>query len=90
MPVRKSLIGRAARTAGRTALIAGTAAKVSSAVARSGPGSSAVPAPKQAAPSGDNTLDDKMARLKDLEGLRKAGTLSQSEFDKLKAEILSG
>lgn len=89
MPVRKSLIGRAARTAGRTALIAGTAAKVSGAVARSA-GSGAVPAPKQAAPSGDNTLDDKMARLKDLEGLRKAGTLSQSEFDKLKAEILSG
>jgi hypothetical protein len=88
---RPSLIGRAAHTAARTAVIAGTATAVSSKVAAR-QGTSAQPsapaAPVAAATAGG--LDDHaIARLQKLAELHSAGVLTAEEFAEQKARILA-
>jgi hypothetical protein len=81
------LLGRAAQTAARTALIAGTATAVSNKVA----GRQAEPAPPTAAPepaaSGSLSLDA-MEQLKKLSELHAAGILTDEEFATQKGRIL--
>lgn len=91
---RPSLIGRAAHTAARTAVIAGTATAVSNKVAaRQGAGAAAAaspavaPPPPPAAPTG---LDDAaMGRLQKLAELHQGGILTDAEFAEQKARILA-
>lgn len=87
---RPSLIGSAARTAGRTAIIAGTATAVVGAM--SGPKQrSAQPAAAQPAPAAPTVLtDDKVTQLQKLAELQQTGVLSDEEFANLKAQILAG
>lgn len=89
---RPSLIGSAARTAGRTAVIVGTAN------AMSGPRGGAAPAPAAAAPvetmaapapAPAGLTDDAIAKLKQLADLKTAGVLTDAEFDEQKARILA-
>ena len=83
---RPSLIGRAAHTAARTAVIAGTATAVSNKVAsrQSAPAAAAAPAPP---PAGLN--DDAIERLQKLAELHKAGILTEAEFADQKARLLA-
>lgn len=86
---RPSLLGRAAQTAARTAIIAGTATAVSGKVAgRQAPaGAPAEPAaPVAAAPAG--LSEDAMAQLQKLAELRASGILTEEEFATQKARIL--
>jgi hypothetical protein len=88
---RPSLIGSAARTAGRTAIIAGTATAVVGAM--SGPKQrSAQPAVAQPAPAAPTPVltDDKVTQLQKLAELQQTGVLSDEEFANLKAQILAG
>jgi hypothetical protein len=89
---RPSLIGSAARTAGRTAVIVGTANAVSGAqhkrAAAATPATAAAAAEAPAAPAGLG--DDAIARLKQLAELHQAGILSDAEFAEQKARILAG
>jgi hypothetical protein len=95
---RPSLIGRAAQTAARTAVIAGTATAVSNRVSRrqaerwgqqegaeyaEAPPPEAPPAP---AAAGDSTID----QLKELGELKAQGILTEEEFAAQKAKILAG
>ena len=96
---RPSLIGRAATTAARTAVIAGTATAVSGKVAaRQGastapaaaaavPPAPAVTAATTAAPGG--LTDDAIARLQKLAELHSAGILTAEEFAEQKARLLA-
>jgi hypothetical protein len=87
---RPSLIGSAARTAGRTAIIAGTATVVVGAM--SGPKQrSAQPAAAQPAPAAPTPVltDDKVTQLQKLAELQQTGVLSDEEFANLKAQILA-
>ncbi|MFN7177082.1 MAG: SHOCT domain-containing protein [Thermaurantiacus sp.] len=87
---RPSVIGSAARTAGRTAVIVGTANAVTQKQA-SGAGAS-VPQPTppvDSAPAG-MTMDQKLEQLKKLGELRDAGILSDAEFELKKHAVLSG
>jgi Short C-terminal domain len=83
---RPSLIGRAAHTAARTAVIAGTATAVSNKVAsrQSAPAAAAAPAPPPAGLS-----DDAIERLQKLAELHKAGILTEAEFADQKARLLA-
>jgi hypothetical protein len=89
---RPSLIGRAATTAARTAVIAGTATAVSGKVAARQAGAPApaaampVAAMPAAAPAG--LTDESIARLTQLADLHKAGVLTDAEFAEQKARIL--
>ncbi len=96
---RPSLIGRAAQTAARTAVIAGTATAVSGKVAARQAGSQpAMPeppapvtppeAPAPAAPGG-GLSDDAIARLQKLAELHSAGVLTAEEFATQKARLLA-
>lgn len=86
---RPSLIGRAAQTAARTAVIAGTATAVSGRVAgRQGAGAAPQPAPAAPAPAAGLT-DDAIARLKQLSELHAAGILTEAEFAEQKARLLA-
>ncbi|MFO1208571.1 MAG: SHOCT domain-containing protein [Amaricoccus sp.] len=92
---RPSLIGRAAQTAARTAVIAGTATAVSGKVAarQGAPAAPAVP-PAAAAPQAPATApaamsDDAIARLKQLADLHQAGVLTAEEFAEQKARLLA-
>jgi len=85
----RRLIGRAAHTAARTALIAGTATAVSGAIANRrtepAPGQDAAPAANAAPEAATaNTLD----QLKTLGELRAQGVLTEEEFAAQKARIL--
>ena len=87
---RPSLIGRAAQTAARTAVIAGTATAVSGRVA----GRQMAPAAPQTAaaePAAAATglTDESIARLKQLAELHAAGILTEAEFAEQKARLLA-
>ena len=95
---RPSLIGRAARTAARTAVIAGTATAVSGKVAArqaagaapAAPEAPAPAAPPAAAPAPAGGLtDDAIARLQKLAELHGAGILTAEEFAEQKARLLA-
>ena len=90
---RPSILGSAVRTAGRTAIIAGTATAVSGKVAakQAGgapppPASEPPPAAAAAAPSG--LTSEAMEQLKKLAELHQAGILTDDEFATQKARIL--
>ena len=91
---RPSLIGRAAQTAARTAVIAGTATAVSGKVAtrQGAPAAPAIP-PAPAAPQAPTApaamSDDAIARLKQLADLHQAGVLTAEEFAEQKARLLA-
>jgi hypothetical protein len=80
-----SLIGRAAQTAARTAIIAGTATAVAGRVAgrQSDPAGSVEPE----APA--VLSDEAIEQLRKLAELRTAGILTEDEFASQKARILS-
>jgi hypothetical protein len=96
---RPSLIGSAARTAGRTAVVVKTAnamnardaqkqaARASAAAPAAPAATPATAAP--AAPAGGLT-EDSIARLQQLGDLHKSGILSDAEFAEAKARILAG
>lgn len=95
---RPSLIGRAAHTAARTAVIAGTATAVSNRVAggRAAPTATPpAPAPEAAAATaaapaaGTAMTDDRLALLKQLADLHSAGVLTAEEFAEQKARLLA-
>ena len=89
------------RGVARTAAVAGTATAVSNRVSRRQAGKWAAqdqqaapppqeyqqPAPPPAAPAAPS-MDDKIAQLKELAGLKDAGILSEAEFEAQKAKIL--
>lgn len=80
-----SLVGRAAQTAARTAIIAGTATAVAGRVAGRQPGQ-AETAPEPTAAAG--LSDEAMEQLKKLAELHAAGVLTEEEFATQKARIL--
>lgn len=88
---RPSLIGRAAHTAARTAVIAGTANVVTSRQAgrqASRPPVAAPQAPEPAAAA--RPLDEAgIAQLRQLAELHQAGILSDAEFETQKARLLA-
>lgn len=86
---RPSLIGRAAHTAARTALITKTATAVAgrSAAAQAAPAAPAAPVVTAAPPAGLN--DEAIARLKQLAELHAAGILTEAEFAEQKARLLA-
>ncbi|MFO1141141.1 MAG: SHOCT domain-containing protein [Amaricoccus sp.] len=92
---RPSLIGRAAQTAARTAVIAGTATAVSGKVAArqaapAAPTAPAAPAAPQAPATAPAAMsDDSIARLKQLAELHQAGVLTAEEFAEQKARLLA-
>ena len=81
------LLGRAAQTAARTALIAGTATVVSNKVAGR-PGEPAPPAPEPEPPAAAGLSVDAMEQLKKLSELHASGILTDEEFATQKARIL--
>lgn len=89
---RPSILGSAVRTAGRTAIIAGTATAVSNKVAAKQAGAAAPPPaavaepPAPAAPAG--LTAEAMEQLKKLAELHQAGILTDEEFATQKARIL--
>ncbi|MBC7520541.1 MAG: SHOCT domain-containing protein [Sandarakinorhabdus sp.] len=86
---RPSLIGAAARTAGRTAVIVGTANAMSR--PRGGPAEQAAPEPvAAAAPAAGGLSAEAIGRLRELAELNQAGILSDAEFAEQKARILNG
>ncbi len=90
---RPGLIGRAAHTAARTAVIAGTATAVSGRVAgrqAAAPETpSAAPVPEAVAVAHAAMDDDAIARLQKLAELHKAGILTAEEFAEQKARLLA-
>jgi len=87
---RPSILGSAVRTAGRTAIIAGTATAVSGKVAAK-QAAGAVPPPggapvEAAAPAGLSS--EAMEQLKKLADLHQSGILTDEEFATQKARIL--
>lgn len=91
---RPSLIGRAAHTAARTALITKTATAVAgrSASAPAAPAPAPVTAPLTAAPAAAapaGLTDDAIARLKQLAELHAGGILTDDEFAAQKARLLA-
>lgn len=88
------------RGVARTAVVAGTATAVSNRVSRrqagrwaaqeqqQAPEQYAAPPPPPAAPAVD--MDDKLAQLKELGGLKDAGVLNEYEFEQQKNRILNG
>jgi hypothetical protein len=86
---RPSILGQAVRTAGRTAVIAGTATAVSGKVAAKRAGAAAPPAgtaPSTSEPAGLSI--EAMEQLKKLAELHKSGILTDDEFATQKARIL--
>ena len=86
---RPSLIGRAAHTAARTAVIAGTATAVSNKVAARQGAAAAVPATPVASAAPAGLDDDAIERLQKLAELHKAGILTDAEFAEQKARLLA-
>jgi hypothetical protein len=87
---RPSLIGSAARTAGKTAVVVGTANAMTKprGPAAAAPQAAPMAPPPPAAPAG--LTDEAIARLKQLADLHQAGVLSEAEFTEQKARILNG
>jgi Short C-terminal domain len=94
MARRPSILGSAVRTAGRTAVIAGTATAVSNKVAARQAGAGAPPAqpasaePGPVAPAIGGITEEALQRLSKLAELHKAGILTDEEFATQKARIL--
>lgn len=96
---RPGLIGRAAQTAARTAVISATATAVSGKVAakqtgRAATASQAAAAPQAAAsevpaPAAGGLSDEAIARLQKLAELHAAGILTAEEFAEQKARLLA-
>ena len=89
MKRRPSILGSAVRTAGRTAIIAGTATAVSNKVAAKQAGAAPPSSPAvdaTATPAG--ITGEAMEQLKKLAELHKAGILTDEEFATQKARIL--
>jgi hypothetical protein len=90
------LLGSAARTAGRTAVIAGTATAVAGSVAQKQQAKAVAaqaspdtpPAPP--APAAAGVSDDTLAKLKALGELKDSGVLTEEEFSVEKAKLLGG
>lgn len=90
-----SLVGRTAKTVGRTAVIAGTATAVSNkvagrqaaAAAPGAPGAPAAPA-AAAAPEPSGLSPEAIAQLKSIAELHASGVLTDEEFATQKARIL--
>ena len=91
---RPSLIGSVARsaaqTAGRTAVVVGTANAMSRRGAAAAPAAAAEPAPAPAPAPAGGLNDDAIARLKQLAELHAAGVLTDAEFAEQKARLLAG
>ncbi len=90
---RPSLIGSAARTAGRTAVVVKTANAMNArdAQKQATRASAAAPAATDATPAPTGRLtDDSIARLQQLGDLHKSGVLTDTEFAEAKARILNG
>ena len=92
---RPSLIGSAARTAGRTAVVVGTANAMSrprGGAAAAEPMPAAVePMPVAApAPAAGGLDADAISRLKQLAELHGAGVLTDAEFAEQKTRLLAG
>lgn len=86
---RPSLIGSAARTAGRTAVVVGTANAMTRPRGGGGTAPDVAPAEAPAAtPSGLSS--EAIEKLKELAGLQAAGILTEAEFAEQKARILAG
>lgn len=90
---RPSLIGRAAKTAGRTAIIAGTATAVSGKVAAKQMAAAQAKAgaaerPEPAAASA-GLSDEAIVRLRQLAELHQAGILTEEEFAEQKSRLLA-
>lgn len=79
---RPSLIGAAARTSARTAIIVGTAN------AMSRPRGEDAPAARPAAPRASGLDAESIGRLKEIAELHAAGILTDAEFADQKAKIL--
>ena len=90
---RPSLIGAAARTAGRTAVIVGTANAMTrprgSGAAPGEPVAETTPVAPAPVPAGGLT-DDAISRLKQLAEMHTAGILTDAEFAEQKSRILAG
>lgn len=86
---RPSILGSAVRTAGRTAIIAGTATAVSGKVAAKQAAGAAPPpgAAAEAAPAAGLSTEA-MEQLKKLADLHQSGILTDEEFATQKARIL--
>jgi hypothetical protein len=83
---RPSLIGAAARTSARTAVIVGTANAMSRPRGGVAPAPAAAPAPTHA-----SGLDaESIGRLKEIAELHAAGILNDAEFADQKAKVLAG
>jgi Short C-terminal domain len=93
---RPGLLGMAARTA----VVAGTATAVSGGVRRRGDrraaeqqapqdAAAAAPAEMEAAPAETMSVDDQVAKIKALGGLKEQGLLTDEEFAAEKAKILA-
>jgi hypothetical protein len=86
---RPSILGSAVRTAGRTAIIAGTATAVSGKVAAKQAAGAAPPAAAPAEPAPPAGLSkEAMEQLQKLAELHKSGILTDDEFATQKARIL--
>jgi Short C-terminal domain len=86
---RPSLITSAARTAGRTAVVVGTANAMTRPRGAPAAAAAAPAAAETAAPAGG--LDaDAIGRLQQIADLHKAGVLTDAEFAEQKARILNG
>jgi hypothetical protein len=86
---RPSILGSAVRTAGRTAIIAGTATAVSGKVAAKQAAGAAPPAAAPAEPGPPAGLSaEAMEQLQKLADLHKSGILTDDEFATQKARIL--
>ena len=90
---RPSLIGRAAQTAARTAVISATATAVSGKVAgrQTAAAIPATPTPvaDAAPPAVGGLTDEAIGRLKQLAELHAAGILTAEEFAEQKARLLA-
>jgi hypothetical protein len=89
---RPSLIGRAAQTAARTAVITATAGTVANRMAGKQGAAAAAPAPAPAADApapAAGLTDESIARLKQLAELHAAGILTEAEFAEQKARLLA-
>jgi hypothetical protein len=88
----KALAGSAARTAGRTAIIAGTAsAVVGRGQGQAPPPPAAPPAyvPQPISAADENAGDHLIAQIERLAGLKAAGVLSEDEFAAAKRKLLA-
>jgi len=84
MKRRRSLLG----TAARTAVVAGTATKVSGNVARRQDEAHKAAAARSGA-RGSHAAPDRIAQLERLNELKKSGALTNSEFQREKAKLLA-